>query len=128
MNRSPDLPNDVKERLLELARRLPEPSRGGFLTRVTDRLRQLSLDYSETIIFTAVGWLLGEILDHVITLHVPFADVAVCLSGGRLSSVGMVAGFLLGLTRDIQKERARAEVARVIGEELRRVLGLEVQS
>lgn len=117
-----DLPVSTKEKLLELSRHLPEGSQGKFLARARDRLSELALEHTNTIVFAALGWLLGEILDHVLTVHVPFSDLAMCLTGGRISTIGLAAGALYGLSRDIQVQRVRAEVARVVGEELRRVL------
>jgi hypothetical protein len=120
-----DLPVSVKERLLELAKQLPDTMRGSFLSRTADRLADLAAHHSNAIVFAAVGWLLGEIIDHVLTVHVPFSDLALCLTGGKISGIGLVAGALYGLSRDIQEQNIRAEVALIIGEELRRVLGAE---
>lgn len=120
-----DLPVSVKERLLEFSRQLPDTTRGSFLSRTADRLAELAEHHSNALVFAAVGWLLGEILDHVLTVHVPFSELAICLTGGKISGIGLVAGALYGLSRDIQEQSTRAEVARVVGEELRRVLAAE---
>ena len=117
-----DLPVSVKERLLQLSANLPEPSRGDFLRNVTNRLSNVVLEHPNTIVFTALGWLLGEILDHLLAVHVPFSDIVLCLTGGKLSSALMVGGALYGVYRDIQKERLRSEIAQIVGEELRRAL------
>ena len=121
----PDLPVSVKERLLELTRHLPDASRGQFLASAARRLSGLALEYTDALVFAAVGWLLGEILDHVLTVTVPFSDVILCLTGGKLSKVGFVLGTLYGLSRDIQKQQIRRDVARIIGEEIRRALATE---
>src|SRR5271154_1298676 len=119
-----DLPATVKERLLQLAHNLPESSQGSFLAGAADRLTKVTLDHPNTLVFAAIGWLLGEIVDNLLTVHVPFADLALCLTGGRFSALGMAGGALFGLHRDVQKNALRVQVAQIIGEELQRALPL----
>lgn len=123
-----DLPVSVKERLLELSRHLPGESRGSFLSRTADRLVDLATQHTNALVFAAVGWLLGQILDHVLTVYVPFSDLAICLTGGRISEIGLVAGVLYGLSRDIHEQKIRAEIAKVVGEELQRVLAARINT
>jgi len=119
-----DLPATVKERLLQLSRNLPESSQGNFLASAADRLGTVALDHPNTLVFAAVGWLLGELVDHLLTVHVPFTHLAYCLTGGTFSTAGVVGGALYGLRQDVQKNALRVQVAQIIGEELQRALPL----
>ena len=74
-----DIPTDVKENLLELADRLPSAAQSQFLRNTTEKLRDLSLQYQNTLVYTAVGWVVGEIIDNVLTYlsrsgHLPAID------------------------------------------------------
>lgn len=63
-----DIPTDVKENLLELASRLPSAAQSQFIRNTTEKLRDLSLQYQNTLVYTAVGWVVGEIIDNVLTI------------------------------------------------------------
>jgi hypothetical protein len=120
---SVDLPNDVKAKLLELAKRLPEASRGRFASSVRDRLAAVALEHPRTIVYAIAGFVIGTILDHVLTVHVPLVDVALEMTGGKLAWLFTALGILLGKFEDMEEKRRRTEmadiVARVVGEELR---------
>jgi hypothetical protein len=58
----------------------------------------------------------------VLTLNVPFADAVLTLTGGKLSQVGLAAGALCGLYRDLQADALRRQVAEIVGDELRRAV------
>jgi hypothetical protein len=123
---APDLPNDVKAKLLELAKRVPEASRGDFLSSVRGRLADVALDHTHTVVYAVAGFVIGAILDHVLTMHVPFSDVILDITGGKLAWLFAALGGLFGGIKDSEERRRQEQVAKivatVVGEELRRVL------
>lgn len=118
-----DSPLDVQERLLDLAERLPERRRSTFLRGVTSGIRELVTDHPRTIVYAALGWVLGEIIDNLLTFHLPLSDVVVCLTADCASDVLAVGGGVLGFLRDRKAIAEREAVANVIASELCKALG-----
>ena len=118
-----DLPLDAQERLLDLAERLPIHSRSTFLRGVSSAIGELVTDHPRTIVYTALGWVLGEIIDHLLTFQLPLSDVIVCLTADRASDVLAVGGGVLGFLRDRKAIAERDAVAKVVANELRKAMG-----
>ncbi|WP_031385364.1 hypothetical protein [Desulfonatronum thiodismutans] len=68
-----DLPLEAQERLLDFAEHLPETKRFLFIKNVAERVGDLAKNHPRTIIFSALGWVLGEMVDN------PTFWVAACL-------------------------------------------------
>jgi hypothetical protein len=117
-----DLPLDVLKKLMKLADQLPEESRGQFLEGVTTRIAGVLRDHPRTLVYSALGFVVGHVLDQVLTLHVPFAEAAVHLTGDRLGPVGGVTGAVLGFWKDIKGQAARERIAAALSDELHLVL------
>ncbi len=115
-----DLPLKVKEHLLYLAAKLPVAARSQFIKNTTERLKELALQHPNTLVYAAAGWLLGELLDNIFTINVPFSDAILALTADKASDVGLLSGALFGLYTDVHKQNERQKVARIVGEELRR--------
>lgn len=128
-NQQIDLPNHVKAKLLDLAKRLPEGSRGDFLLSVKERLATVALEHTHTIVYSIAGFVIGAILDHVLTLHVPLVGVAMEITGGKLAWLGAALGAVVGKIEDIGEKRRRTQIADmvtgILGEELRRALAIK---
>ena len=117
-----DIPTDVKENLLELADRLPSAAQSQFLRNTTEKLRDLSLQYQNTLVYTAVGWVVGEIIDNVLTI--PFTVWSP--TGDRSSDLGAMIGGLSGFFSDQKRAKKLAEeqkrVAKIISDELQNAI------
>jgi len=114
-----DLPLEIKERLVLLAKKLPEAAQSEFVRQATKRLSEIAADHPRTIVFTAAGWVLGELIDNILTIDLPFSDVVVCLTADKAGDIGGVAGALYGFFEDKQRQSERRQIAKIIGEELR---------
>jgi hypothetical protein len=121
-----ELPIDVMERLLEFAKRLPEESRSSFLQRVLLGLEALGTKYENTVVYAALGWLAGELVDHIFSVHIPLVNIPVYLTLNHASEAGALTGILAGFYQDCKKGKEREEVAEIVGRELRRALGKEM--
>lgn len=112
-----ELPISVKEQLLELSKRLPEAARSPFIQNTSRRIKELACEYENTLIYAAVGWVVGEIIDTVLT--VPFLG---SLTGDNASQIGMMVSGLLGFAKDRKKVKQLKEeqerVLTIIREEL----------
>ena len=117
-----DIPTDVKENLLELAKRLPSTAQSQFIRNTNEKLRDLSLQYQNTLVYTAVGWVVGEIIDNVLTI--PFTEWS--LTGDRSSDLGALIGGLAGFFSDQKRAKKLAEeqkrVAKIISDELQNAI------
>lgn len=117
-----DIPTDVKENLLELASRLPRSAQSQFIRNTTEKLRDLSLQYQNTLVYTAVGWVVGEIIDNALTI--PFTDWS--FSGDRTSDLAAMIGGLSGFFSDQKRAKKLAEeqkrVAKIISDELQNAI------
>jgi hypothetical protein len=117
-----DLPLDAQERLLDFAEQLPESKRAQFVKNVAHRVGDLAKDHPRTIIFAALGWVLGEIIDNLLTIKIPFSEIVVCLTADRASEIMGAGAGIAGFIRDRKAKAEREAVARVVGEELRQAL------
>lgn len=117
MNEPYDLPLYIKELLLDLSKELPrQESRKQFVRNVGGRLKQLSIECENTLIYTAAGWVIGEILDHA--LVVPFFNYH--LTDDHAASLVGLAGGIIGYKKDIKISEEQEMAIRVIREELQK--------
>ena len=120
-----DIPMDVKEKLLELASRLPSHAQSPFIRNTSEKLRDLSLQYQNTLVYTAVGWVVGEIIDGVLTIPIPGTG-GWSLTGDRSSDLGAMIGGLAGFFSDQKRAKKLAEeqkrVAKIISDELQNAI------
>ena len=117
-----DLPYKVKEKLLRLASHLPESARRGFVKKAGERLGEFTHDHTNTIVYGAVGWVLGEIVDNLLTVGIPFSELAVELSGDLADDSGLVVGAIVGFKKDLANNALRLQITQIVGQELRRAL------
>ena len=107
------IPSEVKGQLLQIAERLPnQAAQRDFLVGVSNRIGLLVKTYDNTIVYSAVGWAIGAIVDHI--LHIPFTHIALTPAG----ELGPLIGAILGFRVDRQKQKERSEVLEIIAEEL----------
>jgi hypothetical protein len=107
------IPAEVKGQLLEIAERLPnKEAQKSFLNGVSARIGELAGTYENTIVYSAVGWAIGAIVDHI--LHIPFTHIALTPAG----EISPLVGAILGFREDKKKQKERAEVLEIIAEEL----------
>ncbi|GAB4135077.1 hypothetical protein [Thermopirellula anaerolimosa] len=126
MRRTFDLPVHLQEQLLQLAEHLPEKARAGFLKRTAAALSDLTVEYKNTLVFAVVGWMLGELLDNLLSVRIPFTDFVFELTADQLSNLGLLTGMVYGLSKDKNEEATRRKVADkvadIVAQELRRAL------
>ncbi len=113
------IPLDIKEKLLILSKKLPEAARSQFVKRTAVRISEVAAAHPRTITYTVAGWVLGQLIDNILTIDMPFSDLVVCLTADKASDLGGVAGAIYGFFEDKQAQSQRREIARIIGEELR---------
>ena len=113
------IPLDIKAKLLILAKKLPEAARSQFVKRTARRISEVAAEHPRTITYTVAGWVLGQLIDNILTVDMLFSDLVVCLTADKASDLGGVAGALYGFFEDKQAQSQRREIARIIGEELR---------
>ena len=119
-----NLPIEIKEQLLRFAERLPEHKRPGFLRNVVRQLGELTTEYPNTILFTLIGWVIGEMIDNALTIPLPFTSKVIELTGDYADSVLALAGGVKGFSMDRQETAARDRISSVIRQELRAALGV----
>jgi len=107
------IPAEAKAQLLQIAERLPnQAAQRDFLQGVSGRIEGLLKTYENTIVYSAVGWAIGAIVDHI--LHIPFTHIALTPAG----EISPLIGAILGFRADVKKQKERAEVLEIIAEEL----------
>lgn len=114
------IPIHIKENILVLARRLPQAARSQFVRGCVNGIGDMATDYSRTLIFGAAGYILGEVIDTMLTFNIPLSEATVCLTTDRASGIGGVAGVLYGFFEDRQRLEERRRVVKIIAEELRK--------
>jgi hypothetical protein len=109
-----EIPLRVKEQLLELSRKLPEDKRSQFISRTSAKIEALGLEYENTLFYAAVGWVLGEIMEHLTTI--PFTHIKTM---DEASETGALIGGLFGLLKDRKAKAKDARQAKQIAEIVR---------
>ena len=122
MSTIPTLPFSVQQKLVELAHRLPKAARQPFVVNTAKRLSHLPLDCQETLILGTVGYLIGHLLDQLLTVHLPFSNGLTHLSGGMAGNAGGLIGAFMGARKDMQRHSLEQRIAKVVAEELRKAL------
>jgi hypothetical protein len=119
---SDTIPVDVQEKMLLVADHLPPDRRAKFLETVSRETMAAIADHPRTLVYGALGWVLGEILDHLLTFRLPWTDVAFCLTAHHASELGAAAGMVKGFMEDrraiAQRDQMSHAVARAIKEAL----------
>jgi hypothetical protein len=118
-----ELPITIKRKILELAKRVPAAAQSDFVRRSADKIGDVALEYPNTIVFSVLGLLVGEIVDNLLTIDSPFGDTVAELTGDHASTILGIAGGAFGLTQDVQSNAIRRKIASILGDELRRALG-----
>jgi len=114
-----DLPIEVKSRLLDLARRLPDAARSDFVRNSASQLKNLALSHENTLVYGAVGFIVGELIDNFVTIPIPLTEAVACLTGDYASHALGAYGAVIGLQQDLQRNDLRKQVAEIIGSQMR---------
>lgn len=123
MSNEHNIPIQLKAKLLELSKQLPKAARSEFLRSASARLSELALNHTNTIAFAIAGWAVGEILDNLLCIPVPWSDQVIELTADHASDwFGLVGGFY-GLFQDQQNKALRVQINSILKEELRRAMG-----
>ncbi len=122
MAQTVELPAEVVQLLLQLAEHLPTKARPTFLQRAADALGSIAWEYRHTMTSAAIGFLLGALLDAVLTIHVPFTTYQLVLTGSRGKLLGLAGGALFGLLRDMNHHDLLSLAARRLAVELQSAL------
>jgi len=109
-----NLPYEVKKKLLALSGHLPESARGDFLRRAGSRLSELALEHPRTIVFTALGFTLGSLLEAITTI--PYIEIE--LLGDLPTQLGTMGGAGYGFWKDREAAAIRNRVAVIVREEM----------
>lgn len=121
MDQNSGLPLALKEKLLTLAKRLPEAARSDFVRNAARRLSDVAVEHPNTIVFGIAGLVLGEMMDNLLSIPLPFTDDIISLTGDHADKLFGVIGGLYGFSRDKARQQVH-ETMRIIGEELRSAL------
>ncbi len=113
-----NIPFEIKAKLAELAKVLPEEKRRAFVRSCADRILNLMSDYQHTLVLGVAGFVLGEIIDHLLTVGVPLSEATFSLTGGEAGTVLAVAGALCGFSRDLRHDEVSRQIAEIIRREL----------
>ena len=95
-----DLPYELKEKLLNFAQRLPETKRQQFLTNtcrdIVDFSGRFIRDHKYSIVYGAIGYVVGHLLDQATTVTVPLVGIFRPFSNtfALFGLVGVGYGFL----------------------------------
>jgi hypothetical protein len=116
------IPLDAQESILELADYLPASVRGSFVRNTVHRIEELAITYNNTLIYGAIGWVVGHVIDNFLSVHIPFTDGLTCLTGGKAGEAGLLAGVFKGFVEDRANARQTELVSRVVREEVRRAI------
>ena len=111
------LPTGIKEKIVSLAKKLPQSARADFLIKVNSRLGGVALEHPNTLFFAATGWVVGEVIDNLLTFHIPFTDMLVEVTADQASQFMLVGGSVYGFMRDHRKNDTREMIRRIIAEE-----------
>jgi hypothetical protein len=88
-----DIPMSVKEKLVALSAKLPADKRSQFLVNTTKDtllfMSKLAKEHKYTLVYGAVGYLAGHVLDELLVLTIPMIGV--------WRPTQNLAGLLLGL-------------------------------
>ena len=120
-----DLPLEVQARLLDFSEYLPESKQADFARRVSDRVGHLIKDHPRTLIFSALGGVLGEVLDNLLTFSLPFSEAVVCLTADRASEMIGAGAGISGFIRDRKAVGHRELLRRFVREEVQDIVNSE---
>jgi len=111
------LPTEIKEKIISLAKRLPQSERADFLIKISSRLGGVALEHPNTLFFAATGWAVGEIIDNLLTFHIPFSETIIELTADQASQLLMAGGSVYGFMRDHRKNDSRDMIRKIFAEE-----------
>jgi len=120
---SETIPFEVQEKLLLFADELPADKRSKFIQTVTREVFTVVEDHPRTIIYAALGWVLGEIIDQLLTFKLPFKDIFICLTADCASDLGAAAGLVTGFIEDRKAIAERDQMSRVVAKGIKDALG-----
>lgn len=122
MSASLEMPIDVKKKLMDLAEQLPRDRRAVFLKNVTNSIADLAADHPTPIVYAAVGWIIGQLLESILTFHIPLSDIVVQLASDRLSEWLAALGFGAGAIQEVRNSPERTAIAKIVQKEIRRAM------
>lgn len=92
-----DLPTSVKEKLLMIAKKLPEAKRTQFIVNTSRDIASFAGEFAKahkyTLIYGGIGFLLGNVLDQLLTIPI-VGPITFDLAGPLLGLAGAGYGFL----------------------------------
>ncbi|HMO50084.1 MAG TPA: hypothetical protein PKE26_05125 [Kiritimatiellia bacterium] len=94
------IPLYMKEVICQEALRLPVNKRRRFVTRAITKAARIAKDHPQTIAYTVIGLIIGEILDNVLTIPLPFTDRVLELTGDAADKALGAAGAIWGFGKD----------------------------
>lgn len=116
------IPVSLQERLLAVADHLPEEKRAQFIRAVCREAIEAVNDHPRTLIYCALGWLLGEILDQL-TFNIPIKELMNVLTADRASDIGAAVGLFNGFLADCRTNAEADQMGRVVAKCLREAIG-----
>lgn len=112
-----DIPFTLKTRIIEAAKLLPKAARSRFVRNTTRRASDFLKEHPRTFIYGTGGWVVGTVIDDILTFNLPVVNSAVSLTADLASDVGGVAGVLYGFCKDRSKAGESDRMARIFREE-----------
>jgi hypothetical protein len=118
-----DMPLGVKKKLLDVAGRLPEDKRPTFLRVVLREMQQAVYNHPRTLVYGALGWVLGEVLDRLLVFPVPLTGKVIRVTADMASHVLAAAGLVKGFMEDRKAISLGTQMHRAVEMGIREAMG-----
>lgn len=118
-----DMPLGVKRKLLGIAGRLPEDKRPTFLRVVLGEMRNVIYSHPRTLVYGALGFVLGEVLDRLLVIPLPMSSRVVKVTADMASHILAALGLVKGFMEDRKTVSMEQKMHRAVENGLREAMG-----
>ena len=117
-----NIPFEIKEKILDLAQKLPEVLRSQFVKNTTIRIKDLAQEHPNTAIYGTAGFVIGTVIDNILTFDIPLTEQTISLTGNLGSEIGLFFGVFKGVKKDMKQKNERQSITKIIAEELQNAI------
>lgn len=117
-----NIPFEIKEKILDLAQKLPEILRSQFVKNTATRIKDLTQAHPNTAIYGIAGFVIGTVIDNILTFDIPLTEQTISLTGNLGNEAGLFFGIFKGVRKDMKQKNERQSIAKVIAEELQNAI------